>query len=178
MTFKPILPLAIVATTLAACDSPPEQPDNAPQQATVAAPEPVLTPGPTATAAADGTALEPGEWTVTEDASGARAMFGVEETDATLAIACDSGRQLTFALQTDAEAESWRLDAGGEAARIDMTSDGNEVLPYLEAQLDPGLGIVYALGDPGQVFTLTSPAGERIQFPTHPGIRRVVSACS
>ena len=178
MRLRPfLLPAAAPLVLLTACDSAPEQPDNGPQQAMVDAPEPVLTNAPTATAAADGSPLVPGAWSVTEDAEGARALFGREETDATLSLECDTSRQLTLALESGAEAETWRLDAGGEAARIDMVSDGSEVLPYLEAQLDPGLAIVAAMGETGQVFTLTAPDGQRLQFPTNPGIRRVIAAC-
>ena len=137
----------------------------------------MLTQAPTATAAADGSALVPGAWSVKEDAEGARAMFGEEEVDTTLSLFCDPDGQLTIGLESGAEAETWRLDAGGEAARIDMVSDGSEVLPYLVAELDPGLAIVSAMGETGEVFTLTSPGGEQLQFPTNPGIRRVIAAC-
>ena len=70
--------------------------------------------------------------------------------------------------------EAWRLDAGGEAARVDMAPvDGG-----LSAEIDPGLAIFHAFSTPGEVVVLTNPTGERMQFPTHPGISRVLDACS
>ncbi|MGB3167396.1 MAG: hypothetical protein WBA68_11540 [Alteraurantiacibacter sp.] len=173
MTIRSILTLAAAPVLLAACNSS----EDSGTQAETPQPEPVLTQAPTATAAPDGSALVPGALSVTEDADGARAMFGEEDVDTTLSLVCSPDGQFTMGLESGAEAETWRLDAGGEAARVDMVSDGNEVLSYLVADLDPGLGIVDAMGETGQVFTLTSPEGERLQFPTNPGIRRVIAAC-
>jgi|GEM_PF-1051131 len=178
MKIRFFLPLAPAVMALAACNSA----DDAAPATTenVTAPEPVMTPAAVATVASDGTALVPGEWTITEDANGAVASFGVPETDSSLTIACDPAtRAVTLAFPSaSTQPEAWRLDAGGEAARIDLTSDAAPVLPHLVAQVDQTLGIIYTLGEQGQVFTLTSPAGVRNQFPTHPGIRRVIASCS
>ena len=73
--------------------------------------------------------------------------------------------------------ETWRLDAGGEAARIDMVIT-NDQIPEIGAQLNQNLAIIRALGEQGQAFTLTSPQGQPRQFPTNPGIRRIIDSCS
>ncbi|RJY08072.1 hypothetical protein D6201_00700 [Aurantiacibacter aquimixticola] len=162
---------------LAACGSESEEPE--PQRAVVEAPQPVMTSAPTPIAAADGTPIEPGQWFVTEDAEGARALFGAPRSDGKMILSCAYGAsQVRFALESDAsEPQSWRLDAGGEAARIDLEPSDGE-LPQLEAYVDQGLAIINALGASGQTFALTSPDGQRRQFPTHPGIRRVIAACT
>jgi len=171
-----VLALTLTAASLAACNN---SEDAAPEEE-VAAPEPVLTPAPTPTAAADGTALVAGSWNVNEDAQGGSAYYGQPDTSATLAIECD--RMLgtvTLAIASSAtDPQAWRLDAGGEAARIDMMPDAAAELPYLEADIEPSLAIFHAFATPGEAVVLTSPDGERMQFPTHPGISRVLNACS
>ncbi|AKQ41819.1 hypothetical protein CP97_06965 [Aurantiacibacter atlanticus] len=159
---------------LTGCDASEETEPVAKQPAAV------QTPTPVATAAADGTSLAPGTWDITEDAYGAQAKFGVSPSQNSIIISCKSSVDaLTISIRSDSVAsEAWRLDAGGEAARIDLQTDGNPDFPYMVAQIDQGLGIIHALGEQGQVFTLTSPQGERLQFPSHPGIRRVISACN
>ena len=178
MKIRPLFLLTTAVMALAACNSS-EEAAPAPLEA-VAAPEPVLTPAAIATAAPDGTALVQGAWSITEDAAGAVARFGIPETDSQLIISCaPATRAVTLALQSGTlQPQAWRLDAGGEAARIDMASEAASVPPYLVAQVDQTLAIIVALGEQGQVFTLTSPTGDRNQFPTHPGIRRVIDSCS
>ncbi len=176
MKFRHAFTLALVAASLAACnDSEDVSEDPAANQ-----PEPVLTSAPTPTAAPDGTALVTGSWDVNENPQGGAAYFGEPETDATLAIECDrlSGT-VTLAIASDAtEPQAWRIDAGGEAARIDMVPRDSAMLPYLEAEIEGDLAIFHAFATPGEVVVLTSPDGERMQFPTHPGISRVLDACS
>jgi hypothetical protein len=165
------------ALLLAACNSGEDADATVAEQ--VAQPAPVLTPAPIATAAPDGTALEAGEWMVTEDADGARATYGPPGTGPVLKIACTpSTRTVQMFLASDAPAaEAWRLDAGGEAARIDMMpADGTA--SEIVGTVDQGLAIIQAIGATQQVFTLTSPDGQPRQFPAHPGIRRVLDSCS
>ncbi len=169
--------LAPAAIALVGCNSS-EEPAS-PGADTVAAPQPEMTGAAVASVAADGTALEKGVWTITEDAAGARALYADGASPPSVSVQCDSAnRAFSLVLAAAATApEAWRLDAGGEAARIDMMpmQDGSNTLT---ADLDQGLAIIDALGEQGQVFTLTSPAGQPRQFPTHPGIRRVIASCS
>ena len=176
MKFRHAFPLVLVAASLVACNDSEDV--TAEPEATQ--PEPVLTPAPVATAAPDGSALVEGGWSVNENPTGGAAFFGQPETDATLAIECDrlSGA-VTLAIASDAtEPQAWRIDAGGEAARIDMAPRDSAMLPYLEAEIEGDLAIFHAFSSPGEVVVLTSPDGERMQFPTHPGISRVLDACS
>ena len=172
MKFRHCVILSLTAALLAACNDSEEEVAG-PE---AARPAPIITPAPTPTAAPDGTALVAGAWNVSEDAGGARAVYGEAGAAAALTLACDRmGGELTMELASAAQApEAWRLDAGGEAARIDM----NPVDGGLSAAIAPGLAIFHAFSTPGQVVVLTSPSGERMQFPTHPGISRVVEACS
>lgn len=176
MTIRPVWALLGGIALLSACS---DSEDAAPADDMAAQPEPVLTSAPTPTAAADGTALESGEWFIREDASGARALFGEPQTEASLVLECDpASGAVSLSLASDADsAEAWRLDAGGEAARIDMTPTGGE-LPQIAATIDHNLAIVQAMAEPGQSFSLTSPGGERRQYPAHPGIRRVIDSCN
>lgn len=172
-----ILPMLGMAAALAACDSAAEEPDLV-AEAEVAQPEPVLTSAATPTAAADGTALVPGAWAVTEDANGPVAAYAEEGLSPFLQLSCPRGDfAVTMFVATDAtEPQSWRLDAGGEAARIDLAPTTQPGIG-LSAAVDQGLGIINALSAEGQSFVLTSPDGQRWQYPTHPGILRVIDAC-
>lgn len=167
-----LLALGITAALLAACNNTE---DAAPADE-VAAPEPVLTQAPTPTAAPDGSALVAGSWNVNENPEGGRAVFAEDGMEPKISINCraiDGTVTLDIASASQTP-ETWRLDAGGEAARVDMAPAENG----LSAEIEPGLAIFHAFAATGGVVALTSPAGERMQFPTHPGISRVLDACS
>lgn len=174
---KLLFALAACAT-LAACNSGTDEPSTEPQQAVAAQPTPVLTTAPTPTAAPDGTALVAGTWTVTEDALAAKAYFAEEGLSPSLELSCPRGAVAVtmFVASAATEPQSWRLDAGGEAARIDMAPT-TQPAPGLAASVDQSLGIITALAATGQTFMLTSPGGQRLQFPTHPGVIRIIDAC-
>lgn len=172
MTLRSLIVLGLCAASLSACNNS----DDAVSQDEVAAPAPVLTPAPQATVAADGTALETGTWIVTEDATGARAAFGEAGQPSKLAINCEtiSGTVTLDIAGASQTPEAWRIDAGGEAARLDMSP----VEGGLTAAIEQSLAIFHAFSETGGVFVLTNPMGARMQFPTHPGISRVLDACS
>ena len=172
MTLRHVLTLGLTAALVAACNNS----DDAEMADDTAQPEPVLTQAPQPTAAPDGTALVAGSWSVNENPEGGLASFGEAGGAPSLAINCEriSGTMTMTVASTSQTPEAWRLDAGGEAARVDMAPvDGG-----LAAEIDPGLAIFHAFSTPGNVVVLTNPTGERMQFPTHPGISRVLDACS
>ncbi|KLE32529.1 hypothetical protein AAW01_00180 [Aurantiacibacter gangjinensis] len=172
---KATLFVSLAALAVAACGDTQESET----MTETAQPAPVLTPAPIPTVAADGTALVPGAWTVNENASGGFATYGVEGEDPSLTFDCETATgTVTMTLSRQASAmEAWRLDAGGEAARIDMMPvDGP--FPLVAASIEPSLAIFHAFSEPGQTVTLTSPEGAPMQFPTHPGISRIMQACS
>lgn len=173
MKLRDALTLSLAAALVAACNNSDDA-DGAEEAA--AAPEPVLTQAPQPTAAPDGSALVAGRWNIGESAQGGTASFGEDGAAPALSIDCEaiSGTVRLEIASSSQTPESWRLDAGGEAARVDMTP----VEGGLSAEIDPGLAIFHAFSTPDQVVSLTSPTGERMQFPTHPGISRVLDACS
>lgn len=176
MQFRSVLMISTAPLLLAACNSGTGS-DTADE--TVETPEVVLTTSATPTAAPDGTALVPGAWTVGEDASGVLASYSEEGMQPSLRMSCARGStQMIVTLASSvASTEAWRLDAGGEAARIDFSPVGGGV-QEIAAQVDQGLAIIHAMGAEGQAFMLTAPDGTPYQFPTHPGIRRVIQACT
>ncbi len=171
---RSLILLGSAASLLAACNSAQDAEDVA--QESIEAPVPELTPAPLATQAADGTAVALGTWDVSEAASGAQAVFNSEDGTELLAIRCDrlSGSVTMSFAADDGVPVSYRLDAGGEAARVDMIPAGGG----LAAEIEPGLAIFHAFGETGQTVSLTSPEGNIVQYPTHPGISRVLYACS
>ncbi|MGB3795585.1 MAG: hypothetical protein WA957_04700 [Alteraurantiacibacter sp.] len=172
MTLRHLISLSIAGALIAGCNNS----DDAEMADDAAQPEPVLTQAATPTAAPDGTALVAGNWSVNENPDGGRAGFGEAGSEPVMAIDCQriSGTITLTVASTSQTPEAWRLDAGGEVARVDMAP----VEGGLSAEIDPGLAIFRALSTPGEVVALTSPLGETMQFPTHPGISRVLDACS
>lgn len=164
--------LGAAATLLAACNSPEDEVS----QATVEAPEPVLTQAPLATQAANGTTIATGSWEVNEAASGAQAVFTGEDGTELLGLRCDvaSGAVTMNIAADDGVPTAYRIDAGGEAARVDLVPANGGLV----AEIEPSLAIFYAFAQEGQSFALTSRAGMKTQYPTHPGIDRVLTACS
>lgn len=175
MRLRPVVFLGLATALLAACNDS----DDAAPADEMTAPAPVLIPAPQATAAPDGTALVAGSWDVNESAQGARAQYGDGISQPVLGIHCDAQTgALSLALASPPNGEeAWRLDAGGEAARLDMspTTDGSNAIM---AEIEGSLAIFHAFSTVGEIVTLTSPDGEKMQFPTHPGISRVLDACS
>lgn len=171
MQLRDVLALSIATALVAACNNSDDAADE-----TAEAPEPVLTQAPQPTAAPDGSALVAGRWNVNESAQGGSAVFGEEGAAPALSINCEtiSGTVTLEIASSSQTPEAWRLDAGGEAARVDMAP----VEGGLSAEIDPGLAIFHAFSTPDQAVALTSPTGDRMQFPTHPGISRVLDACS
>lgn len=172
MNFRHVLLLSLASAALAACGSS----EDAETPEAVATPEPVLTTAPVPTAAPDGTALVAGSWTVNQGPAGGSAVFGEEGAEPALRIDCDLATgAVTLGMNRAASGdEAWRIDAGGEAARIDMIP----VAGGLTAQIEGSLAIFHAFSNAGEVVVLTSPTGERMQYPTHPGISQVLYACS
>ncbi len=177
MQFRPVLTLACATGLLAACSSA----DDAEQDtASEAAPAPVLTSTPVPAAAADGTPLAAGVWAISEDGSGASAAFGLPQSDALLVIACETAtRQLTMSLESDLPgAQSFVIEAGGAAARLDMMSDTNDALPYQAADIARDAPVFGGFVQPNGVISITYPGGNVLRVPTAPGIRRVFEACA
>ena len=179
MPLRRALIMTFATCLLAACNSS-ESADGLSEEAQpVSVPEPVVAPATQPASVVDGTTMAPGNWTVNQNAQGGFAMFGELGADPSLTFDCEIATgvvTLTMARQADAM-EAWRLDAGGEAARIDMTPVEGP-LPLVAAQIEPSLAIFHAFSDPaGEVF-LTSPEGIVTQYPAHPGISSILTACS
>ena len=170
------LPLSLFAgIALTACGDAPEEEAEA---IAAAEPAPVLTPAPTPTAQGNAPVAMPGAWTVNQNPTGGFAMFGQEGSDPSLSIDCDTAtRAVTLSMSREASGpEAWRVDAGGQAARIDMAPvDGP--FPLVAAQINPSLPIFDGFGEQGRSMLLTSPEGTVLQFPTDPGIRQIFAAC-
>lgn len=177
MLIRPMLLLASATALLAACDSA-----ETPEEEVAERPPVEFTPAPTATAAPDGTALASGTWDVNEDARGARAVFGEAETGGEtgteLMIACDAAtREVTLVRMDPATGPaSYAIEAGGEIARLDMVPV-EEGSGAMMAEIDPTLAVFANFSAPGQIFSFTNEDGMKVQYPTHPGISRVLYAC-
>ncbi len=176
MQLRTFLSLSCAAAMLAACNSS----DEPAAEEVAAAPTPQLTSTPTPTVADDGSPLTPGQWNVNESASGASASFGVAGEDAKLVISCDrESNTLAMVLAGEADGlQSYVLEAGGTAARLDMMPDGDLNLPSLSAEIAPDAPVFGGFVQPGGVIEITSPQGATMRVPTSTAIRRVFEACA
>lgn len=176
MQFRTLLSLSCAAAMLAACSSS----DEPAAEEVVEAPTPQLTSTPTPTVADDGSPMTPGQWSVNESASGASASYGAAGQDAQLVISCnraDKVLAMTVAGQANG-AQSYILEAGGTAARLDMMPDGDLNLPSLSAEIARDAPIFGGFVLPGGVIEITSPQGATMRLPTSTAIRRVFEACA
>lgn len=160
---------------LAACNS---SEDAVEEVQTAEAPSPI-NPNAPVTQAADGTAVAEGSWDVSESSDGASAVFAAASGGEQLAIRCNTAdKVVTLSMAGAAEGEqAWRVDAGGEAARVDMTASLTEA-GRMVAEIEPTLALFHAFAIPQQTVAFTSPDGMKTYYPTHPGIDRVLYACS
>ena len=176
MTLRQFLIATSASAALAACNSADTPVDD------TATPTAELTAAPVPTAAPDGTALMAGTWTVSEDASGARASFGEPNVAPSLEITCDtSTRAVTLTRQESAPGPAglaptvYAIEAGGAAARLDMVpaASGGAMM----AEIDPIQPVFAGFSAGNTAIAFTSENGARAQYPSHPGIQRVLYAC-
>ena len=176
MQTRSLIALATVASLLAACNSAE---DAAPADAPVATPAPVLTSTPTPTVAPDGSPLALGSWTIGENGTGASAGFGPADTPPLLLIACDAAsKTLTLSISNATPGnQSFAVEAGGTAARLDMIADGNATAPRQSAAIARDAPVFGGFVIPGGVIEISQPGGATLRVPSAAGIRRVFEAC-
>lgn len=173
MTLRHLTLLACAAMLTSACNSADDEP-----AAESPVPTPTLTSSPVPTAAPDGTAIVPGKWDVSEDATSTRAVYAEEGGAPSLTMMCDNATKVaTLTIAGPAPGpQAFVLEAGGNAARLDMlpAANGEEAM---SAAIEPGLPIFAAFSQADTVIALTPPGGQKMQFPTNGGIDRVIAAC-
>lgn len=173
MQFRTALALTLAAGLASACSSEPEGTDDA------AVPEPVMTQNPVPTTAPDGSPLTPGSWNISENAEGTTAMFGEEATEADLALTCNraSGAVTLTLASGNAEADTYIIEAAGQAASLDMQPTGGE-LPQMTAEIEPSAPVFQGFMQENGVITISSADGSQtLRMPSASGIFRVFAAC-
>lgn len=173
MQFRTAFTLALAAGLASSCSSEPEGAEEA------AVPEPVLTQSPVPTAAPDGSPLTPGSWNISENAEGTTAMFGEQATEADLSLTCNraSGAVTLTLASSNAEADTYIIEAGGQAASLDMQSTGGE-LPQMTAEIEPAAPVFQGFTQENGVITISSADGSDVlRVPSAYGIYRVFAAC-
>lgn len=173
MQFRTAFTLALAAGLASACSSEPEGSDEA------AVPEPVMTQNPVPTAAPDGSPLTPGTWNITENAEETTAMFGEEATEADLVLTCNraSGAVTLTLASGNTGADTYIIEAGGQAASLDMQPTGGE-LPQMTAEIEPTASVFQGFMQENGVITINSADGSQaLRVPSASGIYRVFAAC-
>lgn len=175
MHMRSFFALACTAGLLAACNSA----DEPVADDSAAAPIPVLTSTPTPTVAPDGSPLALGAWNITEDASGASASFGPQGGESLMLVTCDrASKTLSLAVSNATPGnQSFAVEAGGTAARVDMVADGNTALPRQVAQIAIDAPVFGGFVVPGGVIEISQPGGAVLRVPAAVGIRRVFESC-
>ncbi len=176
MKSRSLLSLAVASSLLAGCNSAEEP---APVDSPVAEPVPVLTSTPTPTVAPDGSPLAPGSWNISENGTGASASFGPADGEALLLVTCDApSKTLVLSIaNTTPGNQSFVVEAGGSAARLDMVADGNAQAPRQTAAIARDAPVFGGFVVPGGVIEVSQPGGSTLRVPSAAGIRRVFEAC-
>jgi hypothetical protein len=166
----------LALTSLAACSSADEP---VAEETPAAVPTPVLTSTPTPTVAPDGSPLALGAWTINESGTGASASFGPEGGDALLLVTCDAAsKTLSLAISNATPGnQSFVVESGGTAARLDMVADGNAALPRQVAQIAIDAPVFGGFVVPGGTIEISQPGGATLRVPSAAGIRRIFEAC-
>ena len=165
------------APCLAACG---EAEDPSPPVGSVeATPSPSSTLDSTVEAALDAEVME-GNWFVKQERGLELALFGPPETDSRITLSCDPDTgDLTIGFVGDAaEPQTYRIAGGDDVLSISARSDGNEVLPYVEATIDATDPAITALAKAPEGVVITYPDGTAWRVPTDPKIAPVLEACS
>jgi hypothetical protein len=172
MRLRPILPIVAAALALSACS---QQDDE--DSAAAPMPTPALTTQALPTAAPDGTQLATGEWLVEEDAVGARATFREQGGADALALTCDRASRVVSLNRAGSasEPQRFRITIGAQLADV-MLAPGSQL--GLTAQVDRAQPIFAAFADPAAVIDIAGPGAVPLRLPGHPGIGRVLAACT
>lgn len=165
------------ALLLAACDTAEDAAPATP--AASATPTPVLTSSPVPQVAADGSPLAAGAWQVGETATGADARFVSPEGKGLLAITCDAASKVVSLSVTSAAPgnQTFVLQSGGAAARLDTIADGNAADPHQYAAIAPDAPVFAGFVQPGGTIEVSQPGGATLRVPATSGVRRVFEAC-
>ena len=161
---------------LAACNSSDEVAPAAPSPT----PTPVLTTNPVPQVAADGSPLAAGTWQIGESATGASASFVSPEGKGLLGITCDSATKVVTLAVANATPgnQTFVLQSGGTAARLDTIADGNAADPHQMAAIAPQAPVFNGFIQPGATIEVSQPGGATLRVPATSGIRRVFEACT
>lgn len=161
---------------LAACNS---SEDATPAAEPSPTPTPLLTTNPQPQVAADGSPLAAGTWQIGENATGASASFVSPEGNALLALTCDTaGKAVALAVANATPGnQTFVLQAGGTAARLDTIADGNAADPHQTAAIAPDAPVFTGFVQPGGAIEISQPGGMTLRVPATSGIRRVFEAC-
>lgn len=175
MLSRSALIAASAATLLAACSSA----DEPVAEESPATPAPVMTSTPTPTVAADGSPLAMGSWNINESATGASAAFGEAGSDALLSITCDAAsKTLALAVSNSTPGnQTFVVQSGGTAARLDMVADGNSATPRQVAPIAIDAPVFGGFVQPDGTIEISQPGGATLRVPSAPGIRRIFEAC-
>lgn len=163
------------ALLLAACNSS----EDAAPAAPAPTPTPVLTTTPTPQVAADGSPLAAGAWQIGENATGASASFVSPEGQNLLAITCDNTAKVVSLSVANATPgnQTFVLQSGGTAARLDTIADNNAADPHQAAAIAPSAPVFNGFVQPGGTIEVSQPGGMTLRLPATSGIRRVFEAC-
>jgi hypothetical protein len=168
--------IAALPVLLAACDSTEEAPAT---PAAVATPAPVLTSAPVPQAAADGSPLAAGTWQIGETGMGAEAKFVSPDGKALLAMTCDAAsKAVSLSIASAAPGnQTFVLQSGGTAARLDTIADGNAADPHQYAAIAPDAPVFAGFAQAGGTVEVSQPGGATLRVPATGGLRRVFEAC-
>jgi hypothetical protein len=177
MTLSPLL-------LLAACNSSEEVDSTSgsrpsPVPLLTNDPEPLQNIGSIPLAAADGSPLAAGVWQIGENDTVASASFVSPQGRGLLSITCEMATKvISLAVANDLPGnQTFVLQSGGTAARLDTIPDSNFADPHQTAAIAPQTPVFEGFVHPGGTIQVSQPGGMTLRLPSNSGIRRVFQVC-
>jgi hypothetical protein len=177
LTLLPLLLLAACNSSEEVASASASRSDPVPLLTTD--PEPLLNIGPVPLAAADGSPLAAGVWQIGENDTVASASFVSPQGRGLLTITCEiATKVISLAVANDLPGnQTFILQSGGAAARLDTIADNNLADPHQAAAIAPQTPVFEGFVHPGSTIEVSQPGGMTLRLPSNSGIRRVFQVC-
>ena len=142
-------------------------------------PMPLLGTNQVSLEAAGGSPLTAGGWQISENSTRGTASFVSPEGKGLLTISCDiDTKVLSLAVANVAPGnQTFVLQSGGTAARLDTIADNNSVDPHQIAAIAPQTPVFEGFVHPDSTIEVFQPGGMPLRLPANGGIRSVFEAC-
>ena len=134
---------------------------------------------PVAAAPAPAEQSAPGTWQISQNQAAASASFLSPDGKALLAITCDvPSKVLSLAVSSMQPGnQTFVLQAGGQAARLDTIADNNPADPHQMAAIAPTAPVFAGFSQPQGTIVVSQPGLSELRVPATTQIASVFAQC-